>query len=156
MLVGATLYEWLKLLHILAAMIWLGGLVAVGALAIQTLRSGEADAIARFVGSLGVIGPLVFMPAMLVVIGLGIWLVLDNDAWELSQTWIWLALVLFGAAFLVGAIFQSRAALGAQRAVAGADNLETARQLRRWSRGMGVIIVLLVVITWDMVIKPGL
>jgi uncharacterized membrane protein len=155
MLVAATLYDWLKLFHILAAMIWVGGLVAVGALAIQALRS-EDDAVARFVASLRVIGPLVFMPAMLAVLGLGIWLVLDSDAWEFGQTWIWLALSLFAAAFLVGAIFQSRAAISAQRAAAAGDNREAARQLRRWSWGMLLILLLLVVITWDMVIKPGL
>ena len=156
MLVAATLYDWLKFLHVLAAMIWVGGLVAVGVFAIQAVRSGERDAIARLVGSLGVIGPFVFGPAMLTVLGLGIWLVVDSDAWDFGQTWIWLALTLFAAAFLVGAIFQSRAAISAQRAATAGDDDEAVRQLRRWGWGMLLILLLLVVVTWDMVIKPGL
>jgi len=153
--VAATLYEWLMFLHVLAAMIWLGGLVTLGALATQVLRGGEPDAIARLVRSLRLVGPLVLAPAMVAVLGFGIWLVLDSDAWDFGQTWIWLALTLFAAAFLIGAIFQSRAAIGAERAAAAGDESEAARQLRRWSWGMGLIVVLLVVITWDMVIKPA-
>ena len=156
MVVAATLYDWLKFLHVLAAMVWVGGLVALGVLAIQTLRSGDRDAVAGLVGSLRVVGPVVLAPAMVSVVGLGIWLVADNDAWDFGQTWVWLALVLFAAAFLLGAVFQSRAAIGAGRACAAGDDREAARQLRRWLLGMSVIVLLLVVVTWDMVVKPGL
>ena len=154
--VAAALYDWLMFLHILAAMVWVGGLLAVGVLATRVVRSGDRDAITSFVGNLRVIGPLVFAPAMVAVVGLGIWLVLDSDAWTFGQTWVWLALTLFAAAFLVGAVFQSRAAIGAGRAAAAGDHIEAARQLRCWTWGMGLILALLVVITWDMVIKPGL
>jgi uncharacterized membrane protein len=154
--VAATLYDWLMFLHILAAMVWVGGLVAVGVLATWVARSRDRDAIASFVGHLRVIGPLVFTPAVVAVLGLGIWLVLDSDAWGFGQTWVWLALALFAAAFLVGAVFQSRTAIGAGRAAAAGDHAEAARQLRRWAWGMGLILAFLVVITWDMVIKPGL
>ena len=153
---AATLYDWLMFLHVLAAMIWVGGGVALALFAKQVLRSGERAAIARFVGSLRLLGPLMFAPALLAVLGLGIWLVLDSDAWDFGQTWVWLALTLFAVAFLVGAVFQSRAAISAQRAAADGGNVEAARQLRRWTSGMGVILVLLIVVTWDMVIKPGL
>jgi uncharacterized membrane protein len=154
--VAATLYDWLKFLHIVAAMVWVGGTVALSALATYIVRSGEREAIARFVGSLRFVGPLTLAPATLAVVGLGIWLVVDSDAWDFGQTWIWLALALFAAAFLVGAAFQSRAAIGAQRAAAAGNDGEAARQLRRWSWGSRVILVLLVLATWDMVFKPGL
>lgn len=156
MALAATVYDWLKFVHILAAMVWVGGLVVLGVLAEQVLRSGEREPIARLVKSLGVIGPLVFAPSMLAVLGLGIWLVIDSEAWDFGQTWVWLALVLFAAAFVIGAIFQSRAAIGARRAADAGNDGEARLQLRRWSWGMRLIIVLLVVITWDMTIKPGL
>ena len=92
---AATLYDWLMFLHVLAAMIWVGGGVALAVLATQVLRSGDSDAVARFVGSLRLLGPLMFAPALLAVLGLGIWLVLDSDAWDFGQTWVWLALTLF-------------------------------------------------------------
>ncbi len=44
-----------------------------------------------------------------------------------------------------------------ERATAEAgDDGEAARQLTRWSWGMRLILVLLLVATWDMVFKPGL
>jgi uncharacterized membrane protein len=156
MLLAASLYDWLLFLHILAAMVWVGGLVALGVLATQVLRSGKRDDVVGFVSSLRVIGPLTLAPASIAVLGFGIWMVIDNEGWDFGQTWIVLALAFFAAAFLVGAVFQSRAAIGAQRAADAGDHREASRKLRRWSWGMLLIVVLLVVATWDMVFKPGL
>jgi uncharacterized membrane protein len=153
---AADLYDWLLFLHVIAAMVWVGGLVALTVLASLVLSGGEEGAVARFVASLRVIGPLVLLPSMAAVIGFGIWMVLDSEAWSFGQTWVWLALALFGGAFVVGAAFQSRSAIDAQRAAEAGDHLEAARQLRRWSWGMRVILLLLFVAAWDMVFKPGL
>jgi uncharacterized membrane protein len=54
--------------HILATMVWLGGLVALIALATQALRSSEPDVVARFVANLRVTGLLLFLPAMALVL----------------------------------------------------------------------------------------
>lgn len=150
----ATLYEWLLFLHIVAAMVWVGGLVALNVLVLVVLRSGGSEEVARFVSALRVVGPATLAPAMLGVVGFGVWLVLDSDAWSFGQTWVWLALIMFGAAFVVGAAFQSRSALGAQHAVEAGDGAEAVRQLRRWAWGMRAIVVVLLVIAWDMVFKP--
>ena len=53
-------------------------------------------------------------------------------------------------------MFQSRAALSAERAVDRGDDAEALRQLGLWVRGYALILALLVVIAWDMVFKPGL
>jgi uncharacterized membrane protein len=155
MLLAATLHEWLMFLHILAAMIWLGGGVAVTVLVGEVLRSGKHDAAARFVGSLRVIGPSTLGPASLAVLGFGIWLVLDSAAWDFGQAWIILALAVVAASFVVGGVVVGRAAIGARRAAEAGDDREAVRQLRRWSWGMRLILVLLLVATWDMVFKPG-
>jgi uncharacterized membrane protein len=150
------MYDWLKFLHIVAAMVWVGGGVVVGAFALRVLRDPAPDAVARFVGTLRLIGPLVLAPATVAVIGLGTWLVLDSTAWSFSQFWIQLAVGLFAGAFLVGAVFQSRAAINADRAAAAGDHDEARRQLGRWALGYALIVLLLIAATWDMVFKPGL
>jgi uncharacterized membrane protein len=137
-------------------MVWVGGLVALTAFGAHALRSGEREAVARFVGSLRVVGPFVLGPASALVIAFGIWLVIDSSAWDFGQTWTWLALVLLAAAVLVGAVFLSRTALAAERAVKAGDHAEAVDQLRRWSWGVRLILLLLVAATWDMVFKPGL
>ena len=155
-IVAAGLYDWLLLLHVVAAMIWVGGAVLVGAVVTRVLRGGEPDEVARFVANLRVIGPAVLAPATLAVVGFGIWLVLESSVWGLGQLWVQLGLGLFVAAFLIGAVHQSRAAIGADRAAARGDHGEAFRQLARWSWGYRLIVLLLLVTTWDMVMKPGL
>jgi hypothetical protein len=67
-----------------------------------------------------------------------------------------LGLVLFAAAFLIGAAWQSRTAIAAARAAEHGDDGEARRQLRRWLAGYALIVLLLVVAVWDMTTKPGL
>jgi uncharacterized membrane protein len=150
------MYDWLVFVHVLASMVWLGGITVLGAFAIRVLRERDADAVGRFLGSLRRIGPLVLAPAPVLLVALGVWAVADSDAWDFGQLWIQLALGLFAAAFLIGAAHQSRAAIAAERAAERGDGDEAVRQLRRWAWGMGLIVGLLVVATWTMVFKPGL
>src|SRR3954452_7158550 len=152
----AVLYDWLLFLHIVAAMIWVGGAVMVGALATPGLHTRDPDSVVRFIGNLRVLGPMVLAPATVAVVGFGVWMVLNSGAWGFGQFWVQLAVGLFAAAFLVGAAHQSRAAIAAERAAARGDAGEAARHLRRWAYGMALIVGLLVVATWDMVFKPGL
>jgi uncharacterized membrane protein len=151
---AATRYDWLLFGHIVAAMVWVGGAVLLGALVTGVLRRGEPEAVTRFVANLRFIGPRVLAPATVAVFGLGIWLVLNSAAWGFDQAWVQLALTLFAAAFLIGALHQSRAAIKAERAIGPGDHDEALRQLARWSWGYRLIVVLLVVASWDMVFKP--
>ncbi len=151
-----TLYDWLLFLHVLAAMTWVGGGVMLAVIAARVLRDPDADAVGRFTSRMRVVGPLVLAPATVAVLGLGIGLVVDTDAWDFGQLWVQLGLALFVAAFLVGAAWQSHTALAAERAAAHDNDAEARRQLRRWSWGYRLILVLLVVATWDMITKPGL
>jgi uncharacterized membrane protein len=156
MVTAATLYDWLLFAHIVAAMVWLGGAALLGALVTGVLRGGDPDAVARFVAGLRFVGPRLLAPATVAVFGFGIWLVLNSAAWDFGQGWVQLALALFAAAFLIGAAHQSRAALGAEQAADRGDHDGALRQLARWSWGYRLIVLLLVVATWDMVSKPGL
>ena len=155
MCVVASLYEWLLFLHVIAVMVWVGGVIVLASLAVFVLRDGDPAGIGGFVGMLRVVGPIVLAPAPAIALGVGIWMVVDSDAWAFDQEWIYIALALLAAAFVYGAAFQSRAAIAAARASASGDRAEAARQLRRWSLGSGLILLLLVVATWDMVFKPG-
>jgi uncharacterized membrane protein len=134
---SAALCDWLPFGHILAAMVWVGGAILLGALATQVVRAGEPGAVARFLGAVRVIGPALLAPAMLAVLGFGVWLALDSEAWDFEQGWIQLGVALFAVAFLVGIAHQSRAAILAERAASHGDYEEARRQLGRWSRATG-------------------
>jgi uncharacterized membrane protein len=149
------LYDWLLFGHILGAMVWLGGLVALALLGIRARRSGDDGTIARFVGGLHVVGPAVLAPSAGLVVALGLGMVFDSAAWDFGQTWVQLALGVLVAAVVIGAAYLSRVGIAAERAVQAGDRVEAARQLGRWSWGIGAILLLLLVATWDMVFKPG-
>jgi uncharacterized membrane protein len=153
---ATSLYDWLLILHILAATVWLGGIITISLFATLVLRSGDVDLVDRFVGSLRIVGPIVLGPSLLAVLAFGIWMVVDSSAWNFGQAWIITALALLSAAFVIGVAFQARAAIGAQRASESGDRLEALRQFRRWAWGMRAIAAILVVAVWDMVAKPGL
>jgi uncharacterized membrane protein len=152
---GATLYDWLLFAHILVAMVWVGGAFLLNVLAWQALRHPEDGRRDRFITNLRIIGPRVFAPAVMLLVGFGIWLVLDSDAWSFDQTWIQIGLACFAAAFLVGVGFLSVTSIRAERAVAQRNDLQATRQLRLWALGYQIVLIVLVVAVWDMVIKPG-
>jgi uncharacterized membrane protein len=151
-----SVYDWLLFAHVLAAMVWVGGLVMLVAVGTRTRRSGDQDAVARFVRSLRVLGPAVLAPAAVLLLVFGIWMVADSSAWDFGQTWVQVGVTLLIVSVLVGAAYLSRTGIAAERAVAAGDHREAARQLGRWAWGIGAILVLLVAATWDMVVKPGL
>jgi uncharacterized membrane protein len=152
----AALSDWLLLGHIVAAMVWLGGGVMLAALAVATLRGGDAAGVARFVKSLSAVGPAVLAPSAVLTPVFGVWLTLDAAEWGFDQLWIQLAVGLLVAAIAIGAGHQSRVTLSAQRAIERDDHAEARRQLVRWVWGYAVVVALLGVIAWDMVFKPGL
>src|SRR5262245_24888215 len=119
--VAAGLYQWLLFLHILAAMIWFGGLLSLNLFATIALRGRDPQTLERFLRSLRVLGPATLAPAMAAVLAFGIWLAVDSPLWNFGQGWLDAGLGIFVAAFVYGAIFQSRLAIGAERAAAAGD-----------------------------------
>jgi uncharacterized membrane protein len=147
-------YTWLVFLHILAAMIWVGGAVYLNVLVSRVVRQGQPDAVAQFTTNITVLGPRLFAPTILVVLGTGIWMVMES--WEFAQLWVQMSVTLFIAAVLVGAVQLSRTSIAAGRAVGSGDHSEAVRQLRQWAWGFRLVLLLLVAATWAMVFKPGL
>lgn len=149
-----ALYDWLKVGHILGAMVWLGGGVMLVSAARRARARNDPASIGDFARSLAYLGPRVLAPAAAAVLVFGVWMVLDSSAWDFGQAWVLAAIGLFGLTFLVGAVYLSRVALLLVRASA-ADGREARDLLDRWIATYAIIIVLLLVAVWDMVFKPG-
>jgi putative copper export protein len=66
-----SLDEWIHLVHTVASMLWVGGLVTLIALSTQIRRVGDSDAVGRFLGSLRVVGPVVLAPGPLLLLATG-------------------------------------------------------------------------------------
>jgi uncharacterized membrane protein len=148
--------SWLKFLHILGAIVWLGGgttLLAVGA---RARRSADANTLAEFARLLRYIGIRLLGPGGIVVLITGVWMVLASAAWNFSQLWVLLALGLFAVAFLIGAVYLSRVGLELERTVEASRSAESVALVGRWILAYGLIVAVLLVAVWDMVFKPAL
>jgi uncharacterized membrane protein len=152
-----TLDTWLKFGHILGAMVWLGGGVVLTMFGVRARRGGDPAAIAEFGRTLGYVGPRIMIPSVLAVLVFGIWLVLENAAWDFGQLWVVIAIGLFAIAFLIGAVVLGRIGIQLQRLGdrSGGD-ADAGQLLNRWILGYGAVLVVLVIAAWDMVFKPGM
>jgi uncharacterized membrane protein len=138
-------------------MVWLGGGVMLSVIGLRVRRSDDLAAIAEFARALSFVGLRVFLPAVLVVLATGLWMVVGGSAWRVDQLWILLALAAFVVAFLVGAVYLSRSASSLRRAaIDDADTDSARRALGRWLAGYAVVLAILLFAVWDMVFKPGL
>lgn len=152
------LYDWLLLIHILAAITWVGGAITLNMLATRIRRAGTPEDLVAFAGLTEWIGPRVYIPAGLVVLAMGIWMVAIEDAWRIGQLWIILALVGFGITLVGGAVYFGPEAKRIREA-AQAEGPKSAR-VQALVRRIFVVsrfdLTLLILIVADMVLKPGL
>ena len=155
----AEIFEpWIHFAHVLGAIIWVGGGVMLSFIGARVRRSEDPSMMAEFARTLSYAGLRLFTPAVLVVIGSGLWLVFTGSEWKFTQLWVLLGLGAFVLAFLIGAVYLSRIAIQLDRLSTRMDmDPQTARDLLgRWISGYQIVLVVLVFAVWDMVFKPGL
>lgn len=147
--------NWLHFLHILSAIVWVGGGLILSVIGARVRSSKDPNAIPEFAQTLSLVGIRILMPAVIGTLVFGVWMVLENSQWNFGQLWVRLALGLFVVAFLIGGVYLGR--VGTQLARLTADRGAEAQVLmNRWLVGYRVALVVLLVIVWDMVFKPGL
>jgi uncharacterized membrane protein len=130
----STVYELLGYLHVLAVIVAFGPLFTYPSMQ----RAGATQALAKLHIRLA-------LPALTLVWVIGMGLVgASKDAWKLSETWILLSLIAWVVLMLVS-WFLIRPAIN--------DTGETARS--RLAAGVGITHLLLVVVLYLMIFKPG-
>lgn len=98
------LYETLLLVHILAALVWVGGGFMLVLLAYRAERAEDEVAMAYVVGQGDKLANKVFVPAAVTTLVMGILLTIDGP-WSFGDLWIVLALAGYFAGFVLGAFF---------------------------------------------------
>jgi uncharacterized membrane protein len=151
-------YDWLLLGHILAAIAWVGGAITMQTVGARLVRAESPEAVAAFARTAEWIGPRLYMPASLAVLGFGIALVAASDAWSIGQLWIVLALVGIAISAIGGAVFFGPQAkrIGEALRSEGAESERAQALIRRLFVVGRMDLVILVLIVADMVLKPGL
>jgi uncharacterized membrane protein len=151
-----SLYELLLAIHILAAVIWVGGAASVQVLAIRATSSGDPVRMATFAGEAEWVGMRVYMPASIVVLLAGIALVLEGD-WGFDQLWILIGLggIAFSIVTGAGFIGPESGRLKSLLETKTFEDPEVQSRLNRIFRISRIELGVLLLIVLDMAIKPG-
>jgi hypothetical protein len=150
-------YDWLLLGHILSAIAWVGGGITMQVVGARLARAETPEAVAGFSRTAEWVGPRLFMPASLAVLGFGIAMVAVSDVWSIGDLWIILGLVGIGISAIGGAVFfgpQSKRIADAFE-TEGPDSARARALIRRLFVVGRIDMVILVLVVADMVLKPG-
>ena len=80
-------YSWLKSVHVLAAVMWVGGSVMLTLLGIMTIGLRDPVRLTQFAKQVAFLGGRYFPPLSLMVVGFGFWMVQENDL-GYGATWL--------------------------------------------------------------------
>ena len=151
-----SLYTVLLAVHIIAAIVWVGGGLALQILGTRLQRANEPVRLAAFARDVEWVGTRIFTPASLLLLLAGIWLVIEGE-WGFESLWIILAILAFLYSFVSGAFFigPTSKKLGARLERSGPEDPEVQAGIARIFLMSRVELVILFLIVIDMAIKPG-
>lgn len=150
-----TSYEFWLFLHISAAIVWIGGAAVAQVFGILAQRAADPVRSAGFGRDMMFIGPRVFAPSALVVLATGVFLTEDGN-WDWSEPFIWLGIVGWAVVAFTAFAFLTRAMgrVGGRFAAEG-PSAEIAAEMKKLVLLGRVLVLVLFVIVFLMVVKPG-
>jgi uncharacterized membrane protein len=142
-------------LHVLAAVIWVGGDITLTTLGIVFERRGEGETLGAL-GRMGAwVGTRVYTPALFVTIAFGIALMIEGDL-DWGQFWVLFGLVgwLIAAVVGVGFVGPELGRIDEAARTHGPESPEVARRVKRLFMIFRFDTVLLMLIVLNMAAKP--
>jgi uncharacterized membrane protein len=158
-MLGLTWYEWFKTLHVLAAVVWVGGGTTLVVYAFLTMRQNTPAEMASFARKAGLIGERFYTPMSFIVLAFGFGL-MENSAspWTYDQFFVIFAFAGWAASTLIGVLFLGPEAkkLGKLMPTRPPDDPEIQYRIRRILMIARIDVVLLLAIVFVMTAKPFL
>ena len=156
--IDGDLYQFVKVLHILAAIIGFGGMFIAGFYGAEARNRPGPEGLAITETTLKVTGLVPTMAVYSVPI-LGILLILlSDDTWKFSEAWISLSLLLYIVLVALAVTVQVpaiRRMVAMRSGSEGAQSLEMQALGKKAATVSAIVNVLWVVILFLMVFKPG-
>ena len=152
-----SLYEFLLFVHVLMAVTWVGGDIAIQVLSVRATRAQDPVRTASLTGDIEWMGLRVFMPASILLLIFGIWTAHEGN-WDFGQAWISIGFAAFLFTFFLGMAFLGPES-GRIKKLVEDRSFEDPEVLRRIGRILlfsRLELVVLIVAIWAMVAKPGL
>jgi len=150
------MYDFLLAVHILCAVMWVGGGVTLWALARRARRAG-GDAMLRFTHESAWIGPRFYAPLSLILLIAGILLV-GEAGYDHSDLFITLAYLGWLNSVVIGSVIYPRMerSIIAAAESGGTDNQDFRDAFGRYGALNTWELTILLLIVVDMAVKPGL
>ena len=150
-----SLYLWLKFVHVVAAVVSVGGFLALTVLNARIARVGEPAAAVALGQQSEVFGRTVLGPAMGILLIAGVWMA-GQFGIPLTDLWIVWGLVGFVLFVLLGVVGLGRtgAELGEVARTAGGNDPRVAALRQRIAILSWLNLLVLASVIWAMVFKP--
>lgn len=150
-----TFDETLLIIHVFLASIWLGGGLAVTAVALRAQFSGDVEKLCRVGAEVEWFGSRVLMPCAVLVFLSGV--ALTQLVGGFQELWIIISLVAFAFSALLAIVFLGPTPGVLARMVEehGATSELVQARVRRHFHYNRIEVVLLTAVLVDMILKPG-
>jgi uncharacterized membrane protein len=150
-------YHTLKFIHIMSAIVWVGGGIFVQIYATKLSKADDPMRLAAFSKDVSTLGQKVFAPASGLVTLMGIIMVIYTPFIYFSETWIIVGLVGAVATFITGAFFIGPTAgkLAKLAETEGPTSPGVQALMKRIFMVSRIDQVVLTIVVIDMVFKPG-
>ena len=147
--------DFLLTIHVLAAVIWVGGSVLALALGYY-LRGRDIETRVEYTRWTEWLGPRLFAPASIAVIVAGPLLV-DDLGYEFDQTWLTLGFVGWTISFIFGVGFYPREGIKREKLIEehGIGHELVAKSINRVITVATIDTLVVVLVVIDMTTKPG-
>jgi uncharacterized membrane protein len=153
-----TWYELFLFVHILMAIVWVGGGTMIQLMALRVLPQRDAVRTAGFAGDVEQIGMKVFTPASLLLLVSAIGLMLnDASPWDWGEPFVSLGLLVWVISFLAGVLYLGPTSGKIKRSIeeTGPTSEQSLRLIGNVLRYSRIELLLLLVVVFMMTVKLG-
>jgi len=144
----------LLIIHILSAAAWIGGSFMFGFAGPRMAKAG-GPAAGAWLGVALDASTKYYMPAAILSLLSGAFLVETNDAWDWSNAFVWIGVLIVVATMVIGFVVNKPAITAAQNAAAAGDFEAAAAGGKKAAAGGQAILLLLIAAEILMVTKFG-
>lgn len=151
-----TWYELFLWLHVMTAVIWVGGAIMIQAFALRVIAARDAERMAGFARDVEFIGLRLLTTSSVVLLLSGIGLVLNGN-WDWGEPFVSIGLVVWLGSFLTGALYLGPEGGRIAKAIEadGPASPEAQRRITNILRYSRIELLFLLVVVFMMVVKLG-
>ena len=151
-----TKVELYKFIHVLAATVWVGGAATSQVVALRLKNADPAHRLG-FAKDMRFVSQWIFLPAALIAYVFGSLQVEEHfPVYDYDQLWIGIGTIGLAVSFLLGATFLIPQIRKAIRLMESGQGPAAGAAIRRVTIGSRIVVLILFVVVWAMIAKPGL